>query len=135
MPGRIQDRMVLEILSLPEETDRLALVQLFKNLGMGDGKQKRFFNLIRDIALREGSSISAYLQKKEITAILDHQEMNIPQKIQHLGSLLQHEFTPSIFTGRRGLCKKGQEFAASGKLLNFPLTFLRKRRNHPVNHF
>ena len=93
--GRLQDRMVSEILSLPEKTDRLALVQLFMNLGMGNGKQKRFFNLIRDIAFREGSSITTYLQKKEITAILDHKELNIPQKIHHLGSLLQAEMTPS----------------------------------------
>lgn len=93
--GRLQDRMVSEILSLPEKTDRLALVQLFINLGMGNGKQKRFFNLIRDLAFREGSSISSYLQKKEITEILDHEGMNIPQKIHHLGNLLQHEITPA----------------------------------------
>jgi hypothetical protein len=93
--GRLQDRMVSEILSLPEKADRLALVQLFKNLCMGDGKQKRFFKLIRDIAFREGSSIAAYLQQKEITAIVDHKEMNIPQKISHLGCLLQQESSPS----------------------------------------
>jgi hypothetical protein len=92
--GRIQDRMTAEIISLPEEADKLALVQLFKNLGMGDGKQKRFFNLIRDISFREGFSISSYLQHKEITEILDHKEMNIPQKIQHLGVLLQHVINP-----------------------------------------
>jgi hypothetical protein len=93
--GRLQDRMVSEILSLPEETDKLALVQLFKNFGMGDGKQKRFFSLIRDIALREGSSITSYLQKEKIRAIVEHEEMNIPQKIHHLGDLLQHEINPS----------------------------------------
>ncbi len=93
--GRIQDRMALEIISLPEEADRLALVQLFVDLGMGDGKQKRFFNLIRDIAAQKGASISSYLQKKEITEILGHDEMNIPQKIQHLGSLLQYAINPA----------------------------------------
>ena len=62
---------------------------------MGTGKQKRFFNLIRDIAFREGSSITSYLQKKEITEILDHKDMNIPQKIKHLGNLLQHELNPT----------------------------------------
>jgi hypothetical protein len=93
--GRLQDRMVSEILSLPKETDRVTLVQLFMNLGMGGGKQKRFFNLIRDIAFREGSTISAYLQKEEITAILNHNEMNVPQKIHHLGNLLQQAMTPA----------------------------------------
>lgn len=104
--GYIQDRMVLELLSLPRETDRLALIQLFKNLGMGDGKQKRFFSLIRDIAWREGASISGYLQRKEITAILDHQELNIPQKIQHLGSLLQNEFSPASSLAEELFAKK-----------------------------
>jgi hypothetical protein len=93
--GRLQERMVAEILSLPEESDRLTLVQLFKNMGMGDGKQKKFFSLIRDIAFRKGSSITAFLQKKDIRAILDHAEMNIPQQIHHLGSLLQQEINPS----------------------------------------
>lgn len=93
--GRIQDQMVSEILSLPEEADRRALVQLFRNLGMGNGKQKRFFNLIRDIAFREESSITAFLQKKDIAEILDHKEMNIPQKIHHLGNLLQNQINPA----------------------------------------
>ncbi len=104
--GYIQDRMVLELLSLPNESDRLALMQLFKNLGMGDGKQKRFFSLIRDIAWRAGTSISAYLQKNEITAILEHQELNIPQKIQHLGSLLQNEFSPASSLAEELFAKK-----------------------------
>ena len=93
--GRLQDRMISEILSLQNKADRLTLVQLFMNLGMGAGKQKRFFNLIRDIAFREGSTITAYLQKEEILEILDHKELNIPQKIHHLGDLLQNIMTPA----------------------------------------
>ncbi len=93
--GRLQERMVAEILSLPEESDRLALVQLFKALGMGDGKQKKFFNLIRDIAWKNGSSIAAFLQRKDIRAILDRGETNIPQQIHHLGNLLQQENNPA----------------------------------------
>ncbi len=93
--GRLQERMVTELLSLPEESDRLTLVQLFKDLGMGDGKQKKFFTLIRDIAFRKGSSITSLLQKEDIRAILDHAELNIPQQIHHLGNLLQQEINPS----------------------------------------
>ncbi len=118
--GRIQDRMVSEILSLPEETDRLSMVQLFKDLGMGDGKQKRFFNLIRDIAFRKGSTVSSYLQKKEITEILNHQEMNIPQKIQHLGSLLQLEINP-------------RSSAAESDFVN-QLKSMKLPKNHSISH-
>jgi hypothetical protein len=101
--------MVSEILSLPEESDKLALVQLFKDCGMGDGKQKRFFSLIRDIALREGSTISSYLQQEKIRAILDHEEMNVPQKIHHLGDLLQQELTPSYSLAERDFVKQVKE--------------------------
>ncbi len=104
--GRLQDRMVMEILSLAEDSDRLALVQLFKTLCMGDSKQKKFFTLIRDISLREGFSISSYLQRKEIAAIIEHQEMNIPQKIYHLGCLLQQEVSPSSLQAEENFVKQ-----------------------------
>jgi hypothetical protein len=118
--GRIQERMVSEILSLPEEADRLALVQLFINLGMGNSKQKRFFNLIRDIAFRNGSSVTSFLQKKEITEILDHKDMNIPQKIHHLGSLLQHEINPTSSLAE-------EAFVKQVKSLHLPA-------NHSISH-
>lgn len=107
--GRLQDRMVSEILSLPEESDKLALVQLFKSFGMGDSKQKRFFALIRDIALREGLTISSYLQQEKIRAILDHEEMNIPQKIHHFGVLLQKEVSPSYSLAESDFVKQVKE--------------------------
>jgi len=94
--GHLQDRMVGELLSLSDERDRLALVRLFDTLGMGDGKQKRFLTFIRDIAFRAGLSIASYLQESEITAILDHKEMNNPQKIHHLSTYLQSKINPTV---------------------------------------
>lgn len=93
--GRIQDKMVGQLLSLADQRDRSALIRIFKDLAMGDGKQKKLFNLIRDIAYREDLSIADYLQQPKITEILQHQEMNIPQKIQNLGNLLQQENSPT----------------------------------------
>ena len=118
--GTLQDRMVAEILSLPEKSDRLALVQLFVNLGMGDGKQKRFFSMIRDIAFREGLSITAYLQQEAITEILCHKEMNIPQKIQHLAEFLQNEINPASSSAE-------SEFTKKVKSLRLPI-------NHSISH-
>lgn len=118
--GRLQERMVADILSLPEETDRLTLVQFFKDLGMGDGKQKKFFNLIRDIAFRKGSSITAFLQKEDVRAILDHAEMNIPQQIHHLGTLLLQEIHPSSSLAE-------ELFAQQVKTLQLP-------KNYAVSH-
>ncbi|MDK9708784.1 MAG: hypothetical protein OEL83_17215 [Desulforhopalus sp.] len=90
----LQEKMVGELLRLQGIPDRLALVRLFKGLALGEGKQKRFFTLIRDISFRLGCTISAYLRTQEIDQILKHPELNIPQKIQHLKDLLQQQLNP-----------------------------------------
>lgn len=92
--GRLQEKIVAELLRLPRSSDRIALVQLFSDLGMGDGKQKRFFTLIRDLAFRQNSAISAYLKTPAISEILKHPVMNVPQKIHHLNNYLQHQLCP-----------------------------------------
>lgn len=94
--GRLQEKMVSELLRLPEQSDRIAMIRLFKELAMGDGKQKRFFTLIRDIAFRQGSSVAAYLKTPAIQEIVKNQGLNTPQKIFHLGNLLQQQIHPSF---------------------------------------
>ena len=92
--GALQDKIVFELLRIPSETDRVALVKLFQKLGMGDGKQRKFLPLIRDLAFRDRMSIAAYLANSSIEQILEHPDMNNPQKIQHLASFLQHQLNP-----------------------------------------
>ena len=92
--GRLQGKMVAELLRLSGSSDRIALVQLFRDLGMGDGKQKRFFTLIRDLAFRQNSAIAEYLKTPAISEIIEHPVMNVPQKIQHLNNYLQHQLYP-----------------------------------------
>jgi hypothetical protein len=120
--GSLQEKMVFELIRLPEVDDRLALAALYKNLGMGDGKQKRFFSLLRDLAFREGSSIDAYLKNEEIQAILNHREMNVPQKVHQLGDLLQRHLTPSSSNAELDFIKqvKGLHLPASHSLSHSP---------------
>ncbi len=92
--GRLQGKMVAELLRLPENSDRIALVQLFRNLGMGYGKQKRFFTFIRDLAFRQNHTISTYLKTPPISEILEHPAMNVPQKIEHLNNYLERQVCP-----------------------------------------
>lgn len=92
--GRLQEKMISEILKLQREDERLALVNLFRYLGLGDGKQKRLFTLIRDIAFRKNLSILDFLNKDEIQSVVNHPEMNPPQKAQYLANLLQGQLTP-----------------------------------------
>lgn len=118
--GRIRNRMVTELLSLQEDTDKLAITLLFRRLRMGDGQQQKFFNLLRDIAFREGSSICTFLQKKAVAEILDHKRMNIPQKIQHLGNQLQYLVAPTAALAE-------EAFAQQVKSLQLPT-------NHSLGH-
>lgn len=92
--GALQEKIVMELLRLPKEADRIAMVKLFKNLSMGDGKQRKYLPLIRDLAYRHNTSIAAYLDNPAIQGILHHPEMNNPQKIQHLSTFLQHQTNP-----------------------------------------
>lgn len=94
--GRLQEKMVSELLRLPAQSDRIAMIRLFKELAMGDGKQKRFFTLIRDISFRQGSAVAAYLKTPAIQEIVKNQGLNTPQKIFHLGNLLQQQIHPSF---------------------------------------
>jgi len=93
--GRLQNRMVMELQRLKHPEDRLTLVLLFKELALGAGKQRKVFSLLRDLAYRNRTSISNYLDSEKIQRILQHREMNKPQKIQHLGIFLQKQLNPS----------------------------------------
>ena len=92
--GALQEKVVMELLELPLKGDRIALVQLFNNLRMGDGKQRRILSLFRDLAFHRNTSIAAILQDSSIQEILNHQAMNNPQKTQHLASYLQNQLNP-----------------------------------------
>ena len=104
--GRLQEKMVLELLRLPESSDRIALVQLFCDLAMGDSKQRRFFSLIRDLAFRQNIPISHYLKLQEISAILKHPVLNITQKVQHLSNYLQHQLCPRYKEAEEGFTQQ-----------------------------
>ena len=92
--GNLQEKMLADILRLPNLSDRLAFVIFFKHLSMGDGKQKKFFTLIRDLAFRQNLTIADYLNTPPVSSIINHPVLNIPQKIQHLNKLLQHQINP-----------------------------------------
>jgi hypothetical protein len=91
----LSEAMALELLKLQAE-DRHRLAELFRTFGMGGGKQKRFFSLIRDIAGRNATSIAAILDQPPIRDILLHQEMNQPQKVHAMLSVLQQLASPSL---------------------------------------
>jgi hypothetical protein len=114
--GRLQFKMTGELLRIKSPADRLALVSLFRDLSLGGGKQKKLFSLIRDLAYRNQISISDFLKSDSLQHILNHKEMNPPQKTQHLGNFLQEKLTPTYLESENN-------FANFSKELKLPKNF------------
>ncbi len=91
--GIISGKIIYELVKLPPQ-DQLALENLFNTLYLGGGKQKRFFTLCRDHILQSGKTISSLLEEEDIQFIVNHKEMNPPQKTNQLLSLLQKRCFP-----------------------------------------
>lgn len=108
----IPENMAYELVKLGS-TDRLCLVRLFRDFQLGGGKQKRLFSLLRDIAQRQGTQISELIQGIEIKEILEHKEMNAPQKMQNLLAFLQQNRTPSLHADE-------EQFRSAISKLKFP---------------
>ena len=87
--NRLSLQIFAELQQLPNPEDRHRLLQLFREWDLGGGKQKRLFQQLRDCAGKEGKSIGGLLDVQEIQEILNHEQLNVPQKIQHLNATLQ----------------------------------------------
>lgn len=82
-----------ELLTLSSD-DRLKLHDLFQYLELGGGKQKRLLSLCKDLAYRQNKKITSLLAEDEYVAILEHTEMNVPQKGASILSLLHKQLFP-----------------------------------------
>ena len=91
--GYVTDKIIFDLLKLNQEEQR-RMGHLIELLQLGGNKQKRLFTLCRDIALRENTSIDALLDQPDIKAVIEHYEMNIPQKTNRFLSLLQKRCYP-----------------------------------------
>ncbi|MBB5348881.1 hypothetical protein HNQ81_002622 [Desulfoprunum benzoelyticum] len=110
----ISETMALELLQLEAE-DRSRLADLFTDFQMGGGKQRRFFSLARDVAMRAETSIAELLDQPPLQEILQHRQMNAPQKVQNLLVILQQMATPSLY-------RDEQSFKARVATLALPST-------------
>lgn len=95
MSGVIAENMARELLKVSEK-DRKTLLNLFAQLRLGGGKQKRLLIFLRDLAGRKAVSIEEVIDQPEIREILDHPDMNTPQKTQNLLQHLQSSHSPSL---------------------------------------
>ncbi|MFH2122813.1 MAG: ParB N-terminal domain-containing protein [Pseudomonadota bacterium] len=110
--GFINDKIAFELLELPFE-DRSSLSELFELLQPGTGKQKRILLLSREIAQRSQRTITSLFEEKEFQNILEHKEMNVPQKTHCILELLQKKFYPQSSDAE-------QTFRDATRRLNLP---------------
>jgi len=80
-----------------DPSDRIFLTDLFVELKLGQGKQQRLLTLCQDLSRRYNSSIKMILSDKHVKKILQHQEMNIPQKTNQLLDLLKKQHSPKYY--------------------------------------
>ena len=93
----VQEKMAIDLLRLGDPEDILAVIRLFRQLQIGDNQQRKLISALRDLCRREQQSLASYLQQSpEIAAILTHENLNPPQKVQHLGRLLQERLSPEM---------------------------------------
>ena len=110
MTGDISENIARELLKL-SISDRAAVFSLFRQLNIGGGKQKRMLSLVSDLAGSEGVSLSEYIERESFQALLNHPEMNIPQKSQSLLQLLQQNHTPSLSEAENQFKRWSKELA------------------------
>ncbi len=91
--GRLGEKTALELLQL-DAADRLTLHSIFQELELGGGKQKRLLALSKDLAFGQKKSITELLAESDFEEILNHPEMNHPQKAANLFSTLQKKLFP-----------------------------------------
>lgn len=91
--GVLNPKLGLELLALSSK-DRMTLHTLFQQLEFGGGKQKRLLSLGKDLSGRLQKSLTELLTEKEFRSILEHPEMNLPQKGASLLSCLHKQLFP-----------------------------------------
>ena len=103
--GIISEKTAHELLNLTPG-DRLTLHDIFLDLGLGGGKQNRLLALSKDLAYREGTTITQLLSGSDCKEILIHPEMNQPRKLTNLLVTLHKRLFPKSNSAEEAFLKR-----------------------------
>ncbi len=117
--GQLSLQIYTELQKL-QAKDRPTLLELFATLQLGSSKQRRFLLELRDCAYARGQGIAELLQQQELQQIITSTQLNIPQKIHHLGTTIQKLLQPSLY-------KEEEVFKQEMRQLSLP-------ENYTVKH-
>jgi hypothetical protein len=109
--GVVDEKVLGEILLLRDRDDQLVFVELATSLGIGEGKQRRLLDGLRDVALKNGVSLARVLTEPEIAAILEGQNLNNPQRYQHLIDFLQKALHPASTAAEQRFRREVEQLA------------------------
>jgi len=88
--------------------DRLRINDIFTSLKWSFNQQWEATQWIMEIARREGRSIKEVIDEGEITAVLNNERMNNPQKVKSIVKILKARRFPSLLQAeqsfKKGLC-------------------------------
>ena len=94
-----EDALTFDLFEFLPELDsesRQTLVGLFQTLKLGKNRQKEFFSLLRDVALRERISIGVLLKRDELGKILQAENTSLGQKTQQVRDVLRRWRYPHL---------------------------------------
>jgi hypothetical protein len=123
--GTVAEKIIPSLLKCTSE-DQSRLIALVEQLQLGEGKQRRLVTLCCDIALREKIFISSLLDRQEIQSIIEHQEMNAPQKAGRLLRLLQKLCFPQSMKAKEAFQNELRTFDLPGHCEITPSPFFEK---------
>lgn len=110
--GRLDEKTAQAMADLSFR-DRLALFDLIDTLQLSVSNQRKIIAIGQDLAKRLGTSIHAILAGKELKALIDHTEANLPQKAAQVMRHLGQRHAPDLTAAE-------QEFTELTRQLNPP---------------
>jgi hypothetical protein len=102
----LDEKIAFDLLSLVSIADRMAIFDLFLKLLMGWGKQRKFLLQLKELSQRKEMSFSDLLAQPDFQKILEHPEMNGPQKVQRLNDLMTEYLTPHLTAEQKSFTER-----------------------------
>lgn len=104
MPASLQDGLLSGDIALPialqlhrlSEADAVALGSLFGKISVGLNVQRELLEMILDISKLDRCSVAELIGHEKIAAVLNNEEISVPQRVQKLRQMLKKMRYPSL---------------------------------------
>ncbi len=122
LDGHLNPKVAVKLLEL-SETEREAVLKLFRQLLPSSSRQKEIFELLQDLTRREEKDLLTLLEEPEIRSLLTDQKLNPPQKTEKLYALLKKRLMPHLKALEEEFRKLAHRFVSLGAKVKSPPGF------------